>query len=170
MASNKKPIISFKDEKEFLQVAKEWQDRLFLSDWLIKFKLINNTNVGKTPDGNDELGVCMYDSLNKNAVIKVANGDGVIAEFTLVHELLHCALEYGASDNIGEDYDSLELFYARTIHTRLNQMAKSLILAKYPNIDKDFFRIELDAYDRHMTEKESETSPCTCNPCAARKR
>lgn len=152
----KQPIVSFKDEEEFLSVAKDWKDKLFLGDWLIKFTLRKEKNLGETEDGAEKLGLCAYDILNKQAVISVANGEGTIAEFTLVHELLHCLTEYGSCDNLDEEMDAIEAFYRRSIHSRLNQMAKSLLLAKYPNIDKEFFSIELEAFVRSMEEESEE--------------
>lgn len=154
----KQPIIKFKNLEEYQKIAKEWQDKLFLGDWLIKFRLVNENIIGKTNSGAEELGLCYYDSLNKHAVITVANGDGIIAEFTLIHELLHCLLEYYDTDRLGDDerLDDLELFYSQSIHTRLNQMAKSLLMAKYPSIDKDFFRIELNEFEKNIENKVKE--------------
>lgn len=154
----KQPIITFKSNEQFQEIAKEWQSKLFLGDWLMKFKLIDNNVLGETKSGGEELGLCYYDSLNKNAVITVANGEGTIAEFTLVHELLHCLLEYANTDRLGDDeeLDSVEMFYAQSIHARLNQMAKSLLMTKYPNITKDFFRIELEEFEKNVERKTKE--------------
>lgn len=155
---SKQPIINFKSNEQFQEVAKEWQNRLFLGDWLMDFRLIDDKIIGKTSNGAEELGLCYYDSLNKHAVISVANGEGTIAEFTLVHELLHCQLEYSNTDVIGDEekLDEVEMFYAQSLHTRLNQMAKSLIMAKYLNIDKDFFRIELNEFKKNIENKMKE--------------
>lgn len=168
MASKaKQPIITFKDYDEYIQCANEWVEKLGLTNWLFEFRLINNNSIGRTKTGAAELGLNCFNGSDMLAVITIANGEGSIAEFNLVHELLHCLLEYGASDTVDcEEPDAYVLFYQRTIHSRLNQMAKSLLRAKYPSITNEFFRIELEGFIAHM-ERESMEEPefpmcCDC--------
>ena len=166
MASKKQPIITFKDYKEYLDCANDWVNKLGLNNWLFEFRLINNAEIGKTKAGAAELGLNCFNSQDFLAVITIANGEGSIAEFNLVHELLHCLLEYGASDQVDiEEPDAYVLFYQRTIHSRLNQMAKSLLRAKYPSITNEFFRIELNGFIKHMEEEEFIDEPPCCG-CA----
>lgn len=167
MANKKQPVITFKDYDEYIQYAKEWQDKLGLNNWLIEYKLINNPSIGKTKTGAEELGLCCFNRDDFLAVITIANGEGSIAEFNLVHELLHCLLEYGSSDTVdSEEQDPYLAFYQRSIHSRLNQMAKSMLMIKYPNITNDFFRIELNSFiknmERDMQTDQSQEGCCNC--------
>ena len=167
MASKKQPIVTFKDYEEFIKCAYEWVDILGLNNWLFEFRLINNKEIGKTKAGASELGICCFNTSDNLAVISIANGEGSIAEFNLVHELLHCLLEYGNCDPVDSDeQDDYVNFYQRSIHSRLNQMAKSLLRTKYPSITNNFFRIELDGFIAHMEREELERQDCAmCCDC-----
>ena len=169
MASSKKqPIVSFKDYDEYLNCAYWWVDKLGLDKWLFEFRLINAKEIGKTKNGSAELGLNYFNSSDFMAVITIANGEGSIAEFNLVHELLHCLLEYGNCDAVdSNEQDDYVNFYQRSIHSRLNQMAKSLLKVKYPSITDDFFRIELDGFIAQMEREHIVEQDCNmCCGCA----
>lgn len=133
------PIIEFKDESQAYECLKEWQTRLFLDDWIIKIHLVPLNEIslsGCVAENKYESALkCSYINIglftndNKNDMIKPCH------ECILVHELLHLKLLLtdGASDTIdGQFIGSYE-------HALIEQMAKSLIMAKY-NLTFDWFR------------------------------
>lgn len=109
--------------------TKWWQEKLFLTDWVVVSRLC-------APDDFKEQGNCgenEFDLVNKSCVIRILDkkyyGDRIMrycAEKILVHELLHCKYNFVANDNSYEGvyFDTME-------HALLEQMAKSLIMAKY---------------------------------------
>lgn len=130
------PIEEFTSQIMLNQFLKEWQKRLFLDDWIIKARLV-------APDEFTLENVCgenEFDITNKCCIIRIMEkkyyGNRVLkycAEKILVHELLHCKYNWlVAPDTMeGKYFDELE-------HSLLEQMAKSLIMAKY-NIGLDYF-------------------------------
>lgn len=136
-----KPIEYFKSEEQFKKCCKDWQHKLFLDDWFIKFEL---TEEEMQLDDNILDGMCEFNFNNKEAKIKIFNGkyesDDVImkqvGELTLIHELLHIKLEYLSDvDIIGKES---ETFHKYIFHQSIETMAKSLLMAKY-NLDYDYF-------------------------------
>ena len=151
---SKKPVKKFKTEEEFMACAKEWQKKLVLTDWFIRFSLADDgvkTKQGDelTVDDDMILGLTKFSYINKNAEIQIDNTKDC-AELSLVHELLHLKEEYIDTAYIEDGTTSLEVeagndTYIRSIfktHQCMEQMAKSLIMIKYPSIDYDFFIIE----------------------------
>ena len=141
---NDKPIEYFKNEKEFQKCAKEWQHKLFLDDWFIKFELVNKElYLDDTSKETTLFGYCNRVWENHEAVIKISHikdmkGTVVrgIEELTLVHELLHCLL-FPIDVNPNEaDYQTLYMDLDN--HRKIDQLAKSLLMVKY-NIDFDYF-------------------------------
>ena len=130
------PIEEFTSQIMLDQSLKEWQKRLFLDDWIIKARLV-------APDEFTLENVCgenEFDMVGKCCVIRIMEkkyyGDRILkycAEKILVHELLHCKYNWlVAPDTMeGKYFDELD-------HSLLEQMAKSLIMAKY-NIGLDYF-------------------------------
>lgn len=150
----KKPIKRFKTDEEFKKCAKEWQKKLFLTDWFIKFSLADGgvkTKQGDelTVDDDMILGLTKFSYVNKTAEIQIDNTKDY-AEVSLVHELLHLKEEYIDTAYIEDGSASLDIestngVYIRNIfkrHQCMEQMAKSLIMTKYPSIDYDFFIVE----------------------------
>lgn len=75
--------------KRLRTLAKKWIVALRLTDWEIDFKLVPNTEeLGKCA------GTCVWQTEYKTATIEIAGDQppGEIEE-TLIHELLHLALE-----------------------------------------------------------------------------
>lgn len=133
------PIIEFKTPEELETSLKEWQERLFLNDWIIKAKVVENEDIDE-----DNMGENTLDPVNKCAVIRIRKPDeetkdsitkAVYHECVLVHELLHCHMNF-----LEKEHPTIEevLFDIRE-HALLEQFAKSLIMAKY-GIGFDWFR------------------------------
>lgn len=132
------PIMEFKSEEEAYACLKYWQEKLFLSDWIIKIKLCS-------PDEMDLQDVCGENNFqieNRCCVIKMMKpeyyGDRIVkycAEAILIHELLHCKYNW-----VERDYNSIEVAYYDTLeHSLIEQMAKSLFMTKY-NLSLDWFK------------------------------
>jgi hypothetical protein len=115
---------------------KQWQHRLFLDDWIINLRLFDPTEMDNEAAGTNEFQI-----ENKSSIIKIANlnddlktrNQKACHEKTLVHELLH--LKYNIVERSNE-YESKFLDIHQ--HMLLEQMSKSLIMAKY-NIDLEWF-------------------------------
>lgn len=133
------PIMQFENEKQLNDCLKEWQDRLFLNDWIIKVSLVDELC--------DEYGAELCGRNNFNLEIKSChirlirpNEDRTsrivkfCSELTLIHELLHCKYNWckAPENHEGIYYDILE-------HSLIEQMAKSLIMAKY-NLPFEWFK------------------------------
>lgn len=122
------PIMEFKDIKQANQSLREWQHRLFLDDWTIDLRLVK----AKEIDGFTGRSYLVFPL--QSVVIKIAKPNKDIknrivkycAEETLIHELLHCKYNILEKDNT---YESAYLDGRQ--HQLLEQMAKSLIMAKY---------------------------------------
>lgn len=130
-------VIEIFDSQEKLnKCLKWWQNKLFLNDWIIKAVVCS-------PDEFKEKECCgenEFDMVNKCCVIRIMDkkyyGDRILkycAEKILVHELLHCKYNWISNENT---YDGV---YVDTVeHGLLEQMAKSLIMAKY-DLDFEYF-------------------------------
>ena len=125
--------MKFKDLKEAIEALREWQKRLFLEDWTIKIWL------EKGESGSEVGGHVEYKSSVKIAVITLYHFDEayeqssvvkICDEQELVHELLHLKIDLALPylDNIAT-VEAEELL--KTNHQLVEQMAKSLIMAKY---------------------------------------
>jgi len=126
--SPSEPIMYYADDLKLGASLSEWKERLFLSDWIIKAVLVEES----TLEGQPQAGICEFQFNHKSARIEISkqNREERIAkcpqEKTLVHELLH--LKY----NWVEAPKSYEGVYVdETEHALLEQMAKSLVMAKY---------------------------------------
>ena len=133
------PIMQFESLEQTYECLKEWQPRLFLEDWTIKI----NLNVGEV-NSKDCWALNEYIPELKDAVISfavVSNGDlnrvtKYCAEKILIHELLHLKLRLaeGALKEKPEGF-----FFNSAEHTLIEDLAKSLIMAKY-GLTFDFFK------------------------------
>ena len=113
-----------------------------MTDWIIKFKLADDI-IKETEDnleGISLLGECTFNFINKQACIQLDNTHG-IAELTLVHELLHLLIPFMSENCLVCENIELErnLYKDAIIHQSMEQMAKTLLMVKYPSIDKSFF-------------------------------
>lgn len=140
------PIIKFKSDEEFQQIARYLQKVLFLEDWFIKFELVDSHIEVK--DGREAMGTCTYDYGNHEAVIKVQNCPNDedeelvsynIALLNLIHEELHLKEEYTSLSDCYEDMDDGDSDVDKVHkHMYLEQMAKSIFMM-LTGVDKDFF-------------------------------
>ena len=134
------PVMEFKDEQQLCSSLKEWQERLFLTDWTIKATLVDFSEV-VYENYKDVCGDNTYNSVNQFTVIRVIRHNDEMRsriqkcchEKTLVHELLHLKLHFP----IVGTFESSNL--DQRIHTFIDQMAKSFIMAKY-DLPFDWFK------------------------------
>lgn len=138
--TTKQPVIEFKTQEELDASLAEWQERLFLTDWIILAEL---RDVKDMPQPNC-MGHCSKIDELKSAQIcirrhTIEDMTGEIIrpcqEKVLVHELLHCKRLIIEAD--APDISSL--YWQDGEHAHIEQMAKSLIMAKY-GISFDWFK------------------------------
>lgn len=128
----KTPIMEFTTDRQLQACIEEWKNKLFLQDWIIKGKLVEELY---DADDQELAGKNSFQIVNKCCLIQIvkANEDNksrlvkYCAEAILVHELLHCKYNW-----LSKDSDSIESAYYDTLeHSLIEQMAKSLIMTKY---------------------------------------
>ena len=132
----------FNSEEELNECLKWWQEKLFLTDWVIKVRISEPCDFII----EDSVSENEFDMVDKCCVIRILDqkyyGDRIMkycAEKVLVHELLHCKYNWLAYEESyeGKYVDVME-------HGLLEQMAKSLIMAKY-DLSFDYFEnMEVD--------------------------
>ena len=139
----RKPIDIFKDQEQLEECLREWQHRLFLDGWLIlahvKDKIMN-------PNGEEVIDAAGYNTFifeSSQANIQLLSDESYkenntlfkhCMEKDLVHELLHCKYDWMGCQ--GGTYEGVYL--DATEHQKLEEMAKSLIMAKY-GVGYDYF-------------------------------
>jgi len=120
--------MEFKSKKQANECLSEWKQRLFLNDWTIKLLIVKPKYI----EGFQ--GTCEFDYSISSAVIRITKSNKDLkkrivkycAEETLVHELLHCKYNLIKQDNSYEG-----ILTDMHEHQLIEQMAKSLIMAKY---------------------------------------
>lgn len=126
----------FNSKEELNTCLKWWQEKLFLTDWIIKARICEPC------DFHNEycMGENSFDMVNKCCAIRILDkkyySDRIMkycAEKVLVHELLHCRYNWIANESSYEGK-----YVDVTEHGLLEQMAKSLIMAKY-DLNLDYF-------------------------------
>ena len=135
----KEPVIEFKDQEELDLYLKWWQEKLFLTDWIITARVIPMNKFETEYSVGENLMV--FD--NKEAVIHIIpNADfpeDAVTRFcqekTLVHELLHCLYNY--MHPAKGSYESKFLDVQE--HQRLESLAKTLLMVKY-GLDLSWFK------------------------------
>ena len=129
MKNDQGPILEFRDETQTHACLKEWQKRLFLDDWIIKVEVKPLEEMSD----KDHIGENDYQFVLKSSIISIGRfGDreGINKmphELTLVHELLH--LKFVFADGVKDTTEGA--FFGAHEHMLIEQMAKSLIMAKY---------------------------------------
>ncbi len=127
----KKPICEFKNQKELNKCLKWWCKKLFLTDWIIKAKIIPQSEF-ELPDSSGEnlmifeqktaqIHLLEYKAASENSFTKYCQ------EKVLVHELLHCKYNYMQDSNGSYEGKFLDAHD----HQTLEEMAKTLIMVKY---------------------------------------
>lgn len=135
--SCREPIMCFESIDQAKACLSEWKKRLFLEDWIIRVKLVEKDDL----ELDNVSGEVDFEYTNKSAVIRILYKiDDFISkmphELTLVHELLH--LKYNLVHPADGGQHIEQVFYDMHEHMLLEQMAKSLIMAKY-NLTYDWF-------------------------------
>jgi len=131
-----KPVCKFKDNKQLNKYLKEWQNKLYLNDWIIKAELASDLcmNGEKCNGLNNMISEHMTSFISISTEQREGNPMMTYCEEkVLVHELLHLKYNWlqGPSNYESEYVDAKE-------HQLLEQMAKTLILTKY-NLDREWF-------------------------------
>lgn len=126
------PIMEFKDNRQLMKCMRYWKKILFLDHWIIKAALVDREDC--KVDGEECAGKCHFQIAGSSSMISIAIPDDDMreriakycAEKTLVHELLHCKYNWTVSPDsmVGNYFEAQE-------HSLIEQMAKSLIMAKY---------------------------------------
>ena len=129
----KQPVLNFESQEQLDKYLAWWQEKLGLSDWIIKASVISI----KDFELDDSCGENLMVFENKSAVIHIADykemqgEDDLVVKYcqekVLVHELLHCLYDFmkpPENSFEGKYLDVLE-------HQKLETMAKGLIMVKY---------------------------------------
>lgn len=136
-----KPIEEFKTQEELIECLKWWQRRLYLDSWLIEAELVDmviDVDGDDIPDAVGHNSFVYESEMSKIQILKKENYDcywRYCAEKILVHEILHC--KYNWMQNQDWTYESA--YVDAVEHKLLEQMAKSLIMAKY-DLDLNYFQ------------------------------
>ena len=133
------PIKEYTSNKQLQSSLDEWQTRLFLDDWIICASIVDPDEMDDL-DNNGQVNMNFVDHSANIKLAKISPDERERSvsvpcqEAILVHELLH--LKYNLL--ILEDtYEERVLDLNQ--HMLLEQLAKSLIMAKY-HIGFDWFR------------------------------
>lgn len=135
------PILEFTSLKQAYECLREWQKRLFLDDWNIKLELTAQEDM---PD-SEAMGCNQHFPISKACKIYIKiphkTDEGVLEkpchELFLIHELLHCK---PTLFHFAENKSEISACYLEGMeHMMLEQMAKSLLMARY-NLDFDWFK------------------------------
>lgn len=123
----------FSSKEELNDCLKWWQEKLFLTDWIIKSKVCDwedfkskekcaGENYFISVNRCSQIFILKKEEYEKeNPIMKYC------AEKILVHELLHLKFDLKEADQETNE-----------IHALIEQMAKSLIMEKY-NLSLDYF-------------------------------
>lgn len=137
------PIKEYISQKQLEQSLREWQERLFLTDWIIRIAqrdLVDmNDRAGEIDFCYEKHSAFIYLTKTcektRNMIMKTYQ------EQTLVHELLHLKMNY---------INNLDTYEGKMVeiqeHALVEQLAKSLIMAKY-NLSFDWFYNDDDDKD-----------------------
>lgn len=134
------PIMTFKDNAQLRECMLWWKERLFLHDWSISAVL--SDDVHEEGEEKQLAGLNTFQIIHMTSFIQIntkepGNMPTSIArtcqENTLVHELLHLRMNWleAPYNHEGSYYEALE-------HQKIEQFARSLILAKY-QLPPDWF-------------------------------
>lgn len=132
-----KPKLYIDTEEELLKLAKEWQLKLLLSDWIIAYALVpccEMTDIEWSGESNAQF-------VNRCGTVSILRKEdipkGLICkqpmELVLIHELLH--FKFMTLEN-----NTLEgCYWNEKQHQLLEDIAKSLYMAKY-GLDLEWFK------------------------------
>lgn len=144
-----KPIEKYTNEEEFQQLAKWWVDKLNLNSWQILFQYEKELDY----EGDRQAyGLTYPDHLLQYAVVMIS--DKGCMELTIIHELLHLNCSYSTLDlRTNVDVDELPVLEANLMHRYLEEMAKTLLMVKYPEIDRSYFKVDFAPFAEYAKEQ-----------------
>lgn len=131
----KSPIITFESQEQLNELLAYWQDKLFLNNWTVKAKLVDQEELEGCQGSNSFVHSLMSSFIRISSHQEETSVTKECHEQTLVHELLH--LKYNLMDADSKSYESEYL--SAEEHRLLEQLAKSLIMVKY-NLSFDWFK------------------------------
>lgn len=144
-----KPIENYTTEEEFQQLAKWWVDKLNLNNWQILFQYKKDLDCD---DERQTYGLSYPDHLLQYAVIMI--GDRGCMELTIIHELLHLSLSYSILDlRTDVATDESTTLESNLMHRSLEDMAKTLLMVKYPEIDRSYFAVDFKPFIKLAKEQ-----------------
>lgn len=144
-----KPVEKYTNEEEFQQLAKWWVDKLNLNNWQILFQYKKDLAYDEE---RQAYGLTYPDHLLQYAVIMIS--DKGCMELTIVHELLHLNLTYSTLDlRTNVDVDELPVLESNLMHRNLEEMAKTLLRVKYPEIDRSYFEVDFKSFVEFAKEQ-----------------
>ena len=129
------PVMVIQDQEQLDNLLTEWKSRLGLGDWFITAELCNPEDMS---DGNNNLAENHFVWENKTSHILIARQTEkyreeskvkVCDEKSLVHELLHCLLNFTFLTETGDNYS--EIVRDKLEHQTLDQLARGFIMTKY---------------------------------------
>ena len=123
----KQPIMEFENIEQAQECLKEWQERLFLSNWIISLEIKEVDNADGQNFIFQELGASYIRISPLTEERTTESNIKYCAEKILVHELLHCLLDYPKYSNP----DIIQELFERTQHRNIDWLSRSLIMAKY---------------------------------------
>lgn len=133
-------IDEFKSTDQLKTCLKWWQHKLYLDSWAIRANVTDNIVSEENDDSIEGYNTLVFESemsniqiISKESHDKLGMMDHYCAEKILVHELLHC--KYAFMEN-NDTYEGV--YVGLNEHRLLEQMAKTLIMAKY-GLDYDYF-------------------------------
>lgn len=130
------PVQEFESIEQANEYLREWQHRLFLDDWIIKINFVEANEMPNNAGRNHfcqekQTSLILLTKLTPDTKNRISK---IYQEVTLVHELLHLKMNFVENDNTYEG-KYLEI----KEHQLLDQLSKSLIMAKY-NLTYDWFK------------------------------
>lgn len=144
-----KPVEKYTNEEEFQQLAKWWVDKLNLNNWQILFQYKKDLAYDEE---RQAYGLTYPDHLLQYAVIMIS--DKGCMELTIIHELLHLNLTYSTLDlRTNVDVDELPVLESNLMHRNLEEMAKTLLRVKYPEIDRSYFEVDFKSFVEFAKEQ-----------------
>lgn len=145
---NSTPVINFETDEALTEAMRYWQRVLLMQHWTIKARLAPADALGdEDEDGTRTCGLCTHQIPEQCATIQIMRaedwqGDSdrkFCQELFLVHELLHPKLWRPYS--VGTAHTAEGLLADAHDHVLVDQMARSLLMAKY-DINHDWFLAE----------------------------
>ena len=132
-----KPILYFENKETTQACLEEWQKILYLNDWIISVDIVTRDQM----KNSDFRGQNLFNISNKVAEIYILRPEDYFdnllkycAEQILIHELLHCKYNWLVLSDNAEGR-----FMDEMLHQKLEEMSRSLIMAKY-GVSPKWFR------------------------------